>query len=63
MTHCESFLQYSPPLVGVIRRDVRVRDAIRAQTPLLTRSPVSDAAQDVEAIARTIAGFSSSMTG
>lgn len=60
---CESFLQYSPPLVGVIRRDVRVRDAIRAQTPLLTRSPVSDAAQDVEAIARTIAGFSSSMTG
>jgi hypothetical protein len=28
-----------------------VRDAIRAQTALLTRSPICDAAKDVEAIA------------
>jgi len=47
---CENFLRYNPPLAGVIRRDGRVRDAIRAQTPLLTRSPGSDAAADVEAI-------------
>lgn len=47
----ESFLKYSPPLAGIIRRDPKVRDAIRAQTPLLTRSPASDAAHDVEAIA------------
>jgi flagellar biosynthesis protein FlhG len=48
---CESFLQYRPPLAGIIRRDTKVRDAIRAQMPLLTRSPLSDAAADVEAIA------------
>jgi flagellar biosynthesis protein FlhG len=48
---CENFLRYSPPLAGIIRRDNKVRDAIRAQTPLLTRSPSSDAAQDVDVIA------------
>ncbi len=48
---CESFLGYEPPLAGIIRRDSRVRDSIRAQTALLTRSPVCDAAKDVEAIA------------
>ncbi|MFA5040230.1 MAG: MinD/ParA family protein [Bdellovibrionales bacterium] len=47
----ESFLGYEPPLAGIIRRDLRVRDAIRAQTALLTRSPISDAAKDVESIA------------
>ncbi len=51
---CESFLHYTPPLAGIIRRDSKVRDAIRAQTSLLTRSPVSDAAQDVEGIARQL---------
>ncbi len=48
---CENFLHYTPELAGVIRRDTKVREAIRAQTPLLTRSPASDAASDVEAIA------------
>jgi flagellar biosynthesis protein FlhG len=47
----ETFLNYSPPLAGIVRRDTKVRDAIRAQTALLVRSPTSDAAQDVEAIA------------
>jgi flagellar biosynthesis protein FlhG len=48
---CESFLHFAPPLAGIIRRDTKVRDAICAQTALLTRSPVSDAAKDVEHIA------------
>ncbi|MBV8060318.1 MAG: MinD/ParA family protein [Alphaproteobacteria bacterium] len=48
---CETFLKYSPPLAGIVRRDTKVRDAIRAQTPLLTRSPSAEAAQDVDAIA------------
>jgi flagellar biosynthesis protein FlhG len=48
---CENFLHYDPPLVGIIRRDTKVRDAIRAQMPLLTRSPLSEAAADIEAIA------------
>jgi len=47
---CEGFLKISPPLAGVIRRDLKVREAIRNQTPLLTRSPNSEAATDVEAI-------------
>jgi len=51
---CEGFLKISPPLAGVIRRDLKVRDAIRNQTPILTRSPNSEAAQDVEAIVATL---------
>lgn len=47
---CEGFLKVSPPLAGVIRRDMKVRDAIRNQTPILTRSPNSEASADVEAI-------------
>ncbi len=52
---CQSFLKYSPPLAGIIRRDPKVREAIRAQTPLLIRSSGADAALDVEAISRTVA--------
>jgi len=48
---CQGFLKFSPPLLGVIRRDTKVREAIRAQTPLLTRFPNCEAAQDVERIA------------
>lgn len=48
---CHTFLSYSPRLAGIIRRDPKVRDAIRAQTPILQRSPTSDAAMDVEALA------------
>ncbi len=51
---CSGFLRMTPTLAGIIRRDVKVREAIRTQTPLLTRSPVSDAARDVENIAGTI---------
>lgn len=48
---CRSFLKFNPPLLGVIRRDSKVKDAIRAQVPLLTRHPASIAAADVEALA------------
>ncbi|MBI4969259.1 MAG: MinD/ParA family protein [Rhodospirillales bacterium] len=51
---CEGFLKISPPLAGVIRRDAKVRETIRSQTPLLIRSPNSEAAQDVEAIAEAL---------
>jgi flagellar biosynthesis protein FlhG len=47
---CRNFLGFEPQLAGIIRRDKRVIDAIRAQIPLLTRSPSSAAANDVEAI-------------
>jgi flagellar biosynthesis protein FlhG len=48
---CEGFLKISPPLAGIVRRDMRVREAIRNPTPILIRSPNSEAAMDVEAIA------------
>ena len=47
---CESFLRISPPLLGIVRRDPRVAEAIRQQTPILTRSPRTAAACDVNAI-------------
>jgi flagellar biosynthesis protein FlhG len=49
---CESFLKITPPLAGVVRRDDRVRDAIRQQAPILTRHPNAPAAADVAALAR-----------
>ncbi len=51
---CEGFLKISPPLLGVIRRDAKVRETIRSQVPLLTRFPNSEAAADVEAIAEEL---------
>lgn len=48
---CEGFLNFSPPLAGIVRNDKRVTDAIRNQTPLLTRWPTSTAASDIERIA------------
>lgn len=51
---CRTFLKLDPPLLAVIRRDARVKDAIRAQTPLLTRHPGTPAAQDAETLARRI---------
>ena len=47
---CDNFLGFAPPLAGIIRRDRKVFDAIRAQTPILTRAPSAPAANDVESI-------------
>jgi flagellar biosynthesis protein FlhG len=51
---CDRFLKRRVPLLGVIRRDPKVRDAISTQTPLLVRHPSSPAATDVEALARKV---------
>jgi flagellar biosynthesis protein FlhG len=51
---CKNFLKISPPLLGIIRQDKRVKEAIRAQTPYLTRSPNTEVAQDIEKIAHTV---------
>lgn len=51
---CREFLRFTPSLAGTIRRDAKVRDAIRAQMPLLTRHPGADAAQDVRSLAETL---------
>jgi flagellar biosynthesis protein FlhG len=51
---CTAFLHRTPPLAGIVRRDERVRDAIRRQMPLLNRHPASPAGADVVAIAETL---------
>ena len=51
---CNEFLKFTPPLAGIVRRDPRVRDAIRAQEALFNRHPNSDAAADIEALARRL---------
>lgn len=52
---CKNFLKISPALLGIIRQDKKVKDAIRAQSPYLTRSPNSEAAADMEKIASRVA--------
>lgn len=51
---CQKFLQTQPLLLGIIRQDKRVKEAIRAQTAYLTRSPNTDTAQDIEMIAKRV---------
>lgn len=51
---CYEFLKITPPLLGVIRQDTRVRDSIRNQSTIISRYPQSEAALDVLAVARRI---------
>jgi len=51
---CSAFLGHTPPLAGLIRRDDRVRDAIRRQALLLQRHPNAPAAVDVERLASSL---------
>ena len=49
-----TYLHYAPVLGGIIRRDDRVRDAIRGQVPSPIRFPLSVSSTDVEAAAFTL---------
>ncbi|MEM7679701.1 MAG: MinD/ParA family protein [Pseudomonadota bacterium] len=51
---CENFLRLTPPLLGMIGADPKVKESIRHQTPILTRSPNTSASEDVELIARAL---------
>ena len=51
---CRSFLGRGVPLLGAVRRDARVAQAIRAQAPLLTRFPNTAAAEDLRALAARV---------
>jgi flagellar biosynthesis protein FlhG len=53
---CAAFLGHTPKLAGILRRDDRVRDAIRRQTLLLQRHPNAAAAGDVERLAEGLPG-------
>jgi flagellar biosynthesis protein FlhG len=52
---CAAFIRRTPACAGIVRRDERVREAIRRQTLLLTRHPTCPAAADVEALAAALA--------
>ena len=47
---CVNFLSMSPQLLGIIRRDNKVKDSIRAQKSLLMKAPHSTAATDAAAL-------------
>ncbi len=51
---CENFLRLKPPLSGMIRQDKKVKDSIRHQSPILTKHPNSDAAEDMEKITKRV---------
>ena len=53
---CQGFLEISPPLAGIVRRDKKVAECIRRQSPLLTKFPSSDAAQDIEGVVDRLLG-------
>ena len=52
---CDTFLKMTPPLIGVVRRDTKVKEAIRTQTALLIRHPNCEAARDIGTIAQRLA--------
>jgi flagellar biosynthesis protein FlhG len=52
---CEQHLKIKPSLAGVIRRDPRVPDCIRAQTPLPMRHPTADVLDDVLSLVEGLA--------
>jgi flagellar biosynthesis protein FlhG len=54
---CESFLRITPDLLGVIRHDRHVSDAIRRQSSLVTRYPSCSAVADVEDVALRLSSF------
>lgn len=51
---CHEYLGFKPKFSGVICRDPRVPDSIRAQTPLPQRHPQSQAFEDVVRIAEAL---------
>lgn len=55
-TTARRFLDRELPVVGIVRRDPRVADAITRQRPLLVRHPSAPAAADVEELARSLLG-------
>lgn len=47
---CTNFLNFSPPCLGIIRKDNKVKDTIRSQQSIVSTAPHTTAATDVAAI-------------
>lgn len=54
MRACNNFLQMKPNLLGIVRRDTRVRDAIRNQSSVISRYPTAEATEDILKIAKRL---------
>jgi len=48
---CESFLHFTPSVAGVIRREAKIKDAVRRQTLLALRHPQAGALDDFDELA------------
>ncbi|MEM1139057.1 MAG: MinD/ParA family protein [Pseudomonadota bacterium] len=53
---CKTFLGFEPPLAGIVRRDEKVKMAIRQQSPILSKYPKSPAGEDIMAVAEKTRG-------
>lgn len=51
---CEKYLIKTPSLLGIVRHDTRVRDAIRNHVLTLNRYPNSEVAEDMMQLARNL---------
>lgn len=58
---CEHFLGFTPTLLGSVRRDPKMPEAVRRQTPLLKLFPNSPASQDILKIAQGLLRLRSNM--
>jgi flagellar biosynthesis protein FlhG len=51
---CREFLKIEPPFAGIVHRDDQVKEAVRRQTSIMKRNPNTEAARDVDQIARRL---------
>lgn len=51
ITTCQSFLNFTPSVAGVIRREAKLKDAVRRQTLLALRHPQAGALDDYDELA------------
>jgi len=51
---CDRFLGYPMPMIGHIRKDKKVLQAVRARVPYMIESPKSNAGKDMQKLARSL---------
>lgn len=51
---CNDFMQVNLQLLGIIRKDARVRDAIKNKVPVISRYPTAEVSEDVWMIAKKL---------
>ncbi|MDO5536834.1 MAG: MinD/ParA family protein [Desulfovibrionaceae bacterium] len=63
LSACRKFLQFSPKLVGSIRHDPCLQEAVARRVPLLRLHPECGASEDIAAIARKLKSLRKKMIG